>query len=138
MLLLVPAALVPLTAATWFERHAAARAAADEAARAVVLADTWGEGATAAQDVVDEVTANYDLDPGDLTLRLDGDLSRGATVTAQVTVTIPAAALPLVGDVGAFSRTVSHTETVDRYRSHSSEFRVSEGSGGSNPRGAGR
>lgn len=117
MLLLVPATLVALTAASWHERATAARAAADEAARAVVLADTWDQGVTDAQALVDEVAANHDLNPGDLTLQLDGDLTRGGSVTAHVTVTMPAASIPLVGDVGSFARTVDHTENVDRYRS---------------------
>ena len=117
LLLLIPAALVVLTTATWFERHAAATAAADEAARTVVLADTWEQGAAEAQAVVDQVAANYDLDPGDLMLELEGDLTRGGTVTAHVTVDVPAAAIPLVGGIGGFSRTVSHTEHVDQYRS---------------------
>jgi len=117
LLLLVPAALLVLTVATWFERAAAARTAADEAARTVVLSDSWDQGAADAQAVVDEIAANYDLDPGDLTLQLDGDLTRGGTVTAHVTVHVPAAAIPLLGGIGNFDRTVSHTEQVDQYRS---------------------
>lgn len=117
MLLLVPATLVALTAAGWHERASAARAAADEAARAVVIADTWDQGVADAQALVDDIAANYDLNPGDLILQLDGDLSRGGTVTAHVTVTVPAASIPLVGDIGSFQRTVDHTETVDPYRS---------------------
>jgi Flp pilus assembly protein TadG len=117
LLLLVPAALLVLTVATWFERSAAARTAADEAARTVVLSDSWDQGAADAQAVVDEIAANYDLDPDDLTLHLDGDLTRGGTVTAQVTVRVPAAAIPLLGGIGSFDRTVSHTEQVDQYRS---------------------
>jgi Flp pilus assembly protein TadG len=116
LLLLVPAALLVLTVATWFERSAAARTAADEAARTVVLPDSWDQGAADAQAVVDEIAANYDLDPGDLTLQLEGDLTRGGTVTAHVTVRIPAAAIPLLGGIGGFDRTVSHTEQVDQYR----------------------
>ena len=117
LLLLIPAALLVLTTATWFERQAAARTAADEAARTVVLSDDWAQGAADAQAVVDEIAANYDLDPDDLTLQLEGDLARGGTVTAHVTVNVPAAAIPLLGGIGGFQRTSSHTEHVDQYRS---------------------
>lgn len=115
--LVIAAALVALVVATWFERAAAARAAADQAARTVVNADTWEQGAADAQAAVDEVANNYDLDPNDLALQLDGSLERGAEVTATVTVDVPAVGLPLVGGIGSFSKSVSHTESVDEYRS---------------------
>lgn len=116
-LFLIAAVLLVLTTATWFERKAAASTAADEAARTLVLADSWEQGAADAQAVVDEIAANYDLDPADLTLELEGDLTRGGTVTAHVTVRVPVAAIPLLGGVGGFDRTASHTEQVDAYRS---------------------
>jgi hypothetical protein len=115
--LIVATALVVLVMATWFERAAAARAAADQAARTVVNADTWDQGAADAQAAVNEVAANYDLGTDDLTLHLDGSLERGAEVTATVTVDVPAIGLPLVGGIGSFSKSVSHTETVDQWRS---------------------
>ncbi len=39
-------------------------------------------------------------------------------VTVTVTVRMPALALPLIGEWGAFDHRVSHTQPVDRYRSH--------------------
>jgi len=117
LLVLMATAMLVLTLPTWIDRHAAARAAADEAARTVALADSWDAGAAHAQQVVDEVAANHGLNAGDLTLEVTGDFDRDADVTAHVTVTMPATQLPLVGGVGGFSRTVSHTETIDRYRS---------------------
>jgi Flp pilus assembly protein TadG len=117
VLLVFAAALMVLTVPTWLERHAAARAAADEAARAVVLADNWDEGAAQAQAIVDQVATNYDLAPGDLTLELSGSFDRGSSVTATVTVTMPVSNVPLVGSVGGFSRSLSHTEVVDPFRS---------------------
>lgn len=116
-LFLIAAVLLVLTTASWFQRKTAASAAADEAARTLVLADTWEQGAADAQAVVDEIAANYDLNPGDLSLELEGDLTRGGTVTARVTVNVPVAAIPLVGGIGGFDRTASHTEQVDQYRS---------------------
>lgn len=109
-------ALAVLTFPTWNERADAARAAADEAARAVVTADSWDDGRARADAAVDETVANYDLAPGDLRLELDGTLARGAEVTARITVVVPGADLPLVGRIGSFRRTVSHTERVDEYR----------------------
>jgi hypothetical protein len=109
--------LLVTTLPTWIDRHAAARAAADEAARSVVLADTWEEGTALAYAVVDEVAANHGLSPGALTLEVTGSFARGAVVTAHVTVSMPATSVPLVGGIGGFSRTVAHSETLDPYRS---------------------
>jgi hypothetical protein len=116
-LLVFAVALIVLTFPTWLERHAAARAGADDAARAVVLADGWEQGAAAAEAIVAQVASNYDLDPDDLNLELTGSFERGGTVTATVTVTMPVTSLPLLGPVGGFSRSLSHTEVVDRFRS---------------------
>jgi hypothetical protein len=117
MVLVVLAALVVLVTATWFERAAAARAAADQAARSVVKADSWESGAAAAQASVEEVATNYGLEADELVLRLDGRLERGAEVTATVTVEVPVVGIPLVGGIGGMSRSVSHTERVDQWRS---------------------
>lgn len=110
-------AVVVLTFPGWVERTQAARAAADEAARTMVLADSWDTGSTRAQLVVDETATNHGFDPGDLSLALDGDWGRGAEITAHVTVAIPAVDLPLLGQIGSMTRTVSHTERIDQYRS---------------------
>jgi hypothetical protein len=117
VLLVLTVGLVVLTFPTWLERHAAARAAADDAARAVVLADSWDEGTAEAQAIVAQIADNYDLDSDDLSLELSGSFERGGSVTAIVTVTMPVTSLPLVGPVGGFSRSLSHTEVVDRFRS---------------------
>jgi hypothetical protein len=117
MLLVIPAAMLGITLPSWFERHAAARAAADEAARAVAVADTWETGTAQAQTIVDDIARSYDLDPNTLHLEIDGTFARGDQITARVTVTMPAIDLPLIGTVGTFSRTITHTEPIDRYRS---------------------
>lgn len=116
-LFLAAATLIVLTTPTWIERGAAARAAADQAARAVATADSWEAGAEAARLLVDQIAVDHGLERGGMSLRLSGSLARGATVTAEVTVTIPATDLPLVGSVGSLRRTVSHSEPVDAYRS---------------------
>lgn len=117
VLLLAATALMVVTFPTWFERRQAAVAAADEAARAVVLAGSWAEGAADAQTAVDEVAANYGLADGDVHLELEGTWERGADVTAHVTIGVPAASIPLVGSAGGFSHTASHSETIEPYRS---------------------
>lgn len=116
-LLLVPVALVVVSLPAWPERQTLARAAAAEASRAVALAASWDEGVAEAQAVVADAARNAGFGPGDLTLDLTGGLERGATVTASVTVDMPALPLPLVGTVGRWSWTADHTERVDDYRS---------------------
>jgi Flp pilus assembly protein TadG len=117
VLLLAATALMVVTFPTWVERRQAAVAAADEASRAMVLAGSWAEGTADAQAAVDEVAANYGLARETVYLELEGTWERGADVTAHVTVGLPAASLPLVGSVGGFSHTASHTETIEPYRS---------------------
>ncbi|HMG45493.1 MAG TPA: hypothetical protein VK611_29440 [Acidimicrobiales bacterium] len=114
---LVAVAMVVFTLASWAERHSAARAAADEAARAVVTADSWDAGVERAQEIVGEIESSYGLDADALVLELTGSLTRGGTVTAEVTMTVGAVSLPMDVEVGAMSYTVTHSEPVDRYRS---------------------
>jgi hypothetical protein len=114
---IVATAVVVLTLSSWAERHSAARAAADEAARAMVTAESWEAGVARAQEIVDEIEVTYGLDPGDLSLQLTGSLKRDEVVTAHVTMTVDAVSLPMGLEVGALSYTASHSEPVDRYRS---------------------
>jgi hypothetical protein len=114
---IVAVAMVVFTLASWAEQHSAARAAADEAARAVVTAETWDAGVERAHEVVDEIASSYGLDPGDLSLQVSGSLTRGSTVTAHVTTSVGAVSLPMGVEVGALHYTASHSEPVDQYRS---------------------
>lgn len=117
VLLLVPVALMVITIPAWPERQTVARAAATEAARTAVLADSWQEATAAGHAAVARAAANYGLAPGDLIVDWSGDLARGGSVTARVTVRMPAVVLPGLGSVDAWTWTASHTEAVDRYRS---------------------
>jgi hypothetical protein len=117
VLLLVPIALLVITLPAWPERQTVARAAASEAARAAVLADSWDEAVAAGQAVVDRTARNYGLAPSEFALDWRGAFTRGEAVTARVTVRMPALAIPGLGSVGAWTWTASHTETVDQYRS---------------------
>lgn len=130
-LLVLPMALLALSLPVWVQRHAVATAAAQEAARAVAVAGDAEAGTDSAHRIVIEVATNNGLDPTDLQVCLvahDDDLPapgtcgpvtlrRGSAVTAHVRVRLPALALPgLDVALGSMTRTVSHTERVDRYR----------------------
>ncbi|MEW6474320.1 MAG: hypothetical protein AB1679_18870 [Actinomycetota bacterium] len=117
VLLLVPVALLVITLPAWPERQTVARAAATEAARSAVLADSWDEAVATGQAVVERTAANYGLAANDFVLDWSGALTRGSAVTARVTVRMPALAVPGLGSVDAWTWTASHTESVDRYRS---------------------
>ena len=70
---MVPMFVLVLSIPSWVERLLFARAAAQEAARVVVLADTWEDGRSQAQAVVDELAGNHDLPSGAATLALSGE-----------------------------------------------------------------
>lgn len=130
-LLVLPMALLALSLPVWIQRHAVATAAAQEAARAVVVAGDARAGPDSARRIVTETATNNGLDPADLRvcfvahpddLPAPGTcgpvtLRRASAVTAHVRVRLPALALPgLDVALGSMTRTVSHTERVDRYR----------------------
>lgn len=115
--LILPVALLVLSLPTWVERQSAARLAAQEAARAVVLADSLPAGLAAGETAAAQVAENHGIEPGDFTVSLTGDLTRGEAITATVRARFPALALPGFGDAAGFSWTVTHTELVDAYRS---------------------
>ncbi|MGH9189977.1 MAG: hypothetical protein ACRD0Q_08105 [Acidimicrobiales bacterium] len=116
-LLLLPLALLVITLPTWPERQTMARAAANEAARTVALADSWDEGMAAAVEAVNRAATNEGIDAQDVSLSVDGSLERRATVTVHVRVRMPALNIPGLTTISAWSWTASHSERVDDYRS---------------------
>ncbi len=116
-LFLIPISLLVITLPAWPERQTVARAAVTEAARAVVLADSWDEGVIAANEIARQAASNQGLDPDDVSVAVEGSLERGATVTASVTIDMPALVVPGLTTVGSWSWTASHSERVDDYRS---------------------
>lgn len=100
------------------DARATADLAAQEAARQMALADSWEEGAAAAEAVVASIVANRGLDVGEgESLRLDGSLVRGGIIVATVTIEVPPVVLPGFGPVGGVvSLSRSATERVDDYR----------------------
>ena len=118
--LVLPIACLVLTLPTWSERQTTARTIAREVGRSTALAGRCDR--SAAEAMTREMATNLGLDPGDVTVSLDcvgnARLPRGGTVTARVTVRVPAVAIPGIGSVGAWSWTAAHTEIVDPYRSY--------------------
>ena len=92
--------------------------AAQEAARQMVLADSWEAGVAAAEAVAVAVVTNRGLDVGALReIRPEGYLARGETITVTVTLEAPPVVLPGFGPVGGtISLSRSATERVDDYR----------------------
>jgi hypothetical protein len=123
MVLVLGLILLPLLAGIaqlprWVDAVSTADLAAQEAAREMVLADSYDEGYAEAGLVVATIVSNRGLDVGALQgLSFEGVLARGETVTATVTLRVPPVILPGVGPVGGtidISRTA--TERVDDYR----------------------
>jgi hypothetical protein len=119
-LILIPVIVLVLVLPTWAERTSDARNAARNAARSLVTATDWQTGVTAADQTVQEIATNNGLPLSDITWTpsCTGSpcLSRGGTVTATVTVTIPATQFPGIGAFGTVHFTASSTERVDQYR----------------------
>lgn len=123
MVLVLGIILLPLLAGIaqlprWVDAKSTADLAAQEAARQVVLADSWDDAMVAARAIVVTVVENRGMDVGVLEdIVFEGDLVRGGTVTVTVTLRVPPVVLPGFGPVGgAFGLSRSATERVDDYR----------------------
>ena len=108
-------AVVVMVIPQWPERQTVATAAAKEAATLYATAGSADEGAAAAQAAVAQAAQNYGL-PG-LALELSGSWCRGCTVTAAVTVAIPAVQVPMIGTIGDVSWTATSSSRVEDYAS---------------------
>jgi hypothetical protein len=114
---MIPVFVIVMSVPSWVERMSFARVAAQEAARAVVLADTLEEGRAQAGVVVNEIAANYDVPSGGSSFALSGELERGATISATVSVQTPTLTIPFITTVGSTTLSSTHSEVVDHYRS---------------------
>ena len=118
-LLLFPVAVLVASLPGWFDRQSLARQAARDAARAVVLDGTCRDDVAWAAALL--VASGGDVAPGELRVELDcvpgTVLARDRTVSARVTVDMPAVTVPVIGSVGAWRWTAGHTEPVDPYGS---------------------
>jgi hypothetical protein len=117
--IVLPVMILVLTLPTWEQRAVDAQDAARTAARALVTADNWDDGVSAANGVIAQLITGDGLPPADLSVEYSGSLDPGGTVTAAVTVVIPAGNLPGLGFVGQLHYTASSTEHVDSYRDSS-------------------
>jgi hypothetical protein len=115
-LIVIPVLLLVLTVPTWLERSVDARDAASDAARVIATASTWAAGTTAANQIVAQAITNDGLTPSDVTVSYTGSLNPGDTVTATVTVTLPAGVVPGIGRYGTVHYTATSTQHVDSYR----------------------
>lgn len=119
-LILIPVIVIVLVLPTWSERISDARTAARNAARSLATAINWDAGVNAADQTVQEIAVNNGLKPSDIqwtpSCSATPCLTRGGTVTATVTVTIPATRFPGIGTFGATHFTTSSTQRVDQFR----------------------
>lgn len=116
-LLLLPIAMVVMLVPQWPERQTVASAAAKDAATVYANAPDPVTGAALAEAGVAQAASNHGLPPGAMSVELGGEWCRACTVTASVTVDIPAVDVPMVGTVGSFTWTASSSARVDDYRS---------------------
>jgi hypothetical protein len=118
--IVLPVMILVLTLPSWEQRVVDAQDAARSAARALVTAGDWDDGISAANQAVSQLVAGDGLPPEDLSVAYTGSLDPGGTVTAAVTVVIPAGNLPGLGFVGELHYTASSTAHVDSYQDSSS------------------
>lgn len=112
-LLLIPFGMLILSVPTWIERQTAARDAAAESARYLVLAGP--EGLDDATQIVHEIEAGYGLPDGSLELEMPGAFVAGQPLSVTVRVVIPAADIPLLGSFGDTTWTATHIERYPDY-----------------------
>jgi len=129
-LILMPMIVLVASIAPWYQRANMATLIAQEAARTMVLADSWEAGEADARQVALEIAANHGLGgelwcaspaPGCVTISFGGTtpglLQRGTEIDVSVEVPIPGLVVPGFGSVAEFQWTQSHSERVDDYRS---------------------
>ncbi len=132
--LVVPMIILALSLPTWVERISTARVAAQEAARAVVLASDVARGGQRGTALVAQTARNHGVAPEDVSICYSvhdfvraapqhctglAAVRRGAAVTAAVTIRLPMIKLPFLpqGLNVLPPYTARHTERVDLYRS---------------------
>ncbi len=115
-LLLFPLVMLVAAIPTWIEAKAMGELAAQEAARAFAVAATASEGESAGTEIARRIAANYGFD-GEVDVSFSGVLDWGETVSATVTVPVPALAVPGIGTFVGATVSFSHAERVDDFRS---------------------
>lgn len=113
-LLLIPVAVAVMVLPQWPESKNVASSAAQEAATLYATAPDPDTGMTLADAAIARHEANYIRD---LTLNLSGQWCRGCTITATVTVDVPAVDIPFMGSTGTFTYTATSSSRIEDYRS---------------------
>ena len=119
-LVVFPVMILVLTLPAWEQRAVDAEDAARAAARVLATAPNWASGRAAADNAIGELAYNDGLSLSDVTVTYSGDLAPGGSVTASVTVVVPAGEVPGLGSVGRLHYTASSTEHVDTYEESTS------------------
>ena len=119
-LVVFPVMILVLTLPAWEQRAVDAEDAARAAARVLAAAPNWASGRAAAGEAIGELAYNDGLSLSDITVTYSGDLAPGGSVTASVTVVVPAGEVPGLGSVGHLHYTASSTEHVDTYEGSTS------------------
>jgi hypothetical protein len=117
VLLLIPVMLIGAGVSRWPERQQVARAAAGEAARAAVLADTYAGAVAAADEVAGEVVANYGVPDAAYSIEVSAPVwDWGEDVTVTVTIAMPALDVPGIGSWSVSDWSTSSTQRIEDYR----------------------
>ena len=116
-LLLLPVVALVGTLPTWAERSHAAAVAAREGARE--LEQHWPNGDPAAAELVATyVAADHGIPAADVAVRvLSGGSAPGEQIRVEVSVRMPAIAIPGLSGVAAWTYTTVASLRVDDYRS---------------------
>ena len=118
-LLLLSGVLLPLMfLVALFGRIEQGRLAADQTAQQAVRAASLAPTQTAAEQAVETAVAQAREQTGlPLDASLQGNLQRGATLTALATVQVPLTRLPFFGSLGTITIHGQAQAPVDQYRS---------------------
>jgi hypothetical protein len=118
-LLLLAGVLLPLMfLVALFGRLEQGRLAAAQTARDAVRSASQAASQPAAEQAADEALARAQQQTGlPLSLNLEGELQRGATLTATTTVTVSLADIPFFGQFGTVTMHGHARAPVDQYRS---------------------
>ncbi len=115
-LLLLPVVLLVASIPTWSERRHTAIAAAREAS--VVAANGFpGDVGDEAESAAKSVAAAHGVPAEDISVEVRTGEGGSGSVSATVTVRMPALVLPAIGSVGAWSWSTTHTRRTGDYRS---------------------
>ena len=116
-LVMMPIVMLVASLPKWIETRSMAELAAQEAARALVLADSQARGEAAGEVVARRIARNHGVDGSSIHVGFSGNLDWGEEVMASVTVTMPILTIPLIGTFTVGEFTADHIERVDDYRS---------------------